>query len=136
MGKISMNKIDKDMLLSMLVSGRVDLKIPKAVEVVDFQNGEFDRGEKGIMYWANLTVVDAEEIELLRSIGLEDNATLIKMKITGYENEDLSPLIKEVLDTSETELIFVEKKNKLGGSEIVGLAFKEDLTRLVLKGAK
>lgn len=129
MGKISMNKIDKDMLLSMLVSGRVDLKIPQVVEIVDYQTGEFDRGDKGIMYWANLTVVDAEEIELLRGINLEENASPIKMKLTGYDNEDLSVLKGKVIDTSEMELAFTEKKTRVG-NEIVGLAFKTDLNGL------
>lgn len=129
MKKNSMNNVDKDAILKMLVSGEIDVKIPKAVEVVDFQNGEFDRGEKGIMYWANLTVVDAEEIELLRGINLEENASPIKMKLTGYDNEDLSVLKGKVIDTSKMELVFTEKKTRVG-NEIVGLAFKTDLNGL------
>ena len=57
----------------MLISNENSVKIPQAVEVVDYQTGEFDRGgEKGLMYWANLSVVDVEELELLKSVGLEE----------------------------------------------------------------
>ncbi len=130
MGKIPMSKVDKESVLNMLISNENSVKIPQAVEVVDYQTGEFDRGgEKGLMYWANLSVVDAEELELLKSVGLEENAILIKLKVSDYNNENLEVLKGKVLDTKSMEIVFVEKKSKVG-NEITGLAFKTSFRNL------
>ena len=84
MGKIPMSKVDKESVLNMLISNENSVKIPQAVEVVDYQTGEFDRGgEKGLMYWANLCVVDVEELELLKSVGLEGS-------VAKFENQTRS----------------------------------------------
>ena len=81
MGKIPMSKVDKESVLNMLISNENSVKIPQAVEVVNYQTGEFDRGgEKGLMYWANLSVVDVEELELLKSVGLEGS-------VAKFENQ-------------------------------------------------
>ena len=85
--------------------------------------------KKGLMYWANLSVVDVEELELLKSVGLEENASLIKLKVSDYNNENLEALKGKVLDTNAMEIVFVEKKSKVG-SEITGLAFKTSFREL------
>ena len=91
MKKIAMSKVTKESLVD-VVLGQSEVVIPNSVTVLNYQTGEFDRGEKGLMYWANLSVVDVEELELLKSVGLEENASLIKLKVSDYNNENLEAL--------------------------------------------
>lgn len=134
MSKVAMNNVDKGILLSMISGEDIKINIPKVVKVVDFQTGDFDRGgDKGVMYWANLSVVDSEELALLEQVGLLDNANELKMKISNYQNENLDNLIGVDLKTSGMDVVFTEK-NSNRGSEITGLAFKTDLNEI--KGAK
>ena len=128
MKKIPMTKVTKESLVD-VVLGQSEVVIPNSVTVLNYQTGEFDRGEKGLMYWANLSVVDVEELELLKSVGLEENASLIKLKVSDYNNENLEALKGKVLDTNAMEIVFVEKKSKVG-SEITGLAFKTSFREL------
>ena len=130
MKKIAMSKVTKESLVD-VVLGQSEVVIPNSVTVLNYQTGEFDRGEKGLMYWANLSVVDVEELELLKSVGLEENASLIKLKVSDYNNENLEALKGKVLDTNAMEIVFVEKKSKVG-SEITGLAFKTSFRELSL----
>ena len=129
MKNVSMNNVNKDVLLEAL-TGEVNVKIPAVVEVLDTQTGAIKQEDGTEMKWANLTVTDSEDLEKLRSIGLEENASQLKVKLAGYKgDEDLSLLVGQLLDTSSMELVFVEKRTSRG-TQIEGLAFRttvEDL---------
>ena len=123
-----MNNVNKDVLLEAL-TGEVNVKIPAVVEVLDTQTGTIKQENGTEMQWASLTVTDSEDLEKLRSIGLEENASQLKVKLADYKGDDLSLLIGQLLDTSNMELVFVEKRTPRG-TQIEGVAFRttvEDL---------
>lgn len=128
MKNVSMNKVNKDVLLEAL-TGELNVKIPAVVEVLDTQTGAIKQEDGTEMKWASLTVVDSEELEVMRSVGYEDNANQLKVKLADYKGDDISLLIGQLLDTSNMELVFIEKRNPRG-TQIEGLAFRttvEDL---------
>ena len=128
MKNVSMNNVNKDVLLEAL-TGEVNVKIPAVVEVLDTQTGTIKQENGTEMQWASLTVTDSEDLEKLRSIGLEENASQLKVKLADYKGDDLSLLIGQLLDTSNMELVFVEKRTPRG-TQIEGVAFRttvEDL---------
>lgn len=127
--KVAMNKVTKDVLLELLSGENVDVVIPDKVTVISYVADSIDQGEKGLMYWARLEVTSTEELELLQSIGLQENANILKVKLSGYQNENLNNLVGKNLDTSVMELIFDEKKIR-DRTDIVGLAFKTELKEL------
>lgn len=124
--KVAMNKVTKETLLELLSGGNVEMSIPSEVTVVDYVADSIDRGDKGLMYWARLEVVSTEELELLKQVGLEENANPLKLKISGYSNENLNSFVGRTVDTTGMELVFDEKKIR-DSKEIVGLCFKADL---------
>lgn len=129
MKNVSMNNVNKDVLLEAL-TGEVNVKIPAVVEVLDTQTGTIKQENGAEMQWASLTVTDSEDLEKLRSIGLEENASQLKVKLADYKGDDLSLLIGQLLDTSNMQLVFIEKRNPRGIQQIEGLAFRttvEDL---------
>lgn len=128
MKNVSMNNVNKDVLLEAL-TGEVNVKIPAVVEVLDTQTGAIKQEDGTEMKWASLTVTDSEDLEKLRSIGLEENASQLKVKLADYKGDDLSLLIGQLLDTSNMQLVFIEKRSPRG-TQIEGLAFRttvEDL---------
>lgn len=128
MKNVSMNNVNKDVLLEAL-TGEVNVKIPAVVEVLDTQTGTIKQENGAEMQWASLIVTDSEDLEKLRSIGLEENASQLKVKLADYKGDDLSLLIGQLLDTSNMQLVFIEKRNPRG-TQIEGLAFRttvEDL---------
>ncbi|MFT9225007.1 hypothetical protein [Liquorilactobacillus satsumensis] len=126
--KITMNKIDESTLLD-LVLGQV--AIPKTVKVVDYQNGDIDRGDKGLLYWANLQVVDTEQLAKLASIGMEDNADVLKLKLANYDNQNLADYVGTVLDVSNAGLVFTKSRATGNRSaEINGVAFRQNFDEL------
>lgn len=129
MTKVAMNKVTKETLLDLLSGGNVEMNIPNEVTVVSYVADSIDRGDKGLMYWARLEVVSTEELELLKKVGLEENANLLKLKLSGYQNENLNALVGRNLDTAGMELVFDEKKIR-DRTDIVGLCFKSELKDL------
>lgn len=129
MKKIMMNKVDKDVLVE-IISGRAEVSIPETVIVGSVQTGSFDRGEKGLMCWANMVVYSSDELELLTSVGLEENANELKLKLANYQNENLDNWIDKKIDVSEFEVVLVEKKGNRGTTDIVGLAFRAEIADL------
>lgn len=131
MKNVSMNKVNKDVLLE-AVTGEVNVKVPATVEVLDTQTGTIKQ-ESGEMKWGSLTVADTEELELLRSVGLEDNVNQLKVKLADYKGEDISILVGQLLDTSTMELVFIEKRTPRG-TQIDGIAFRTTLSDTVQGG--
>lgn len=129
MTKVAMNKVTKEVLLELLSGENVDVMIPEKVTVVSYVADSIDRGDKGLIYWARLEVTPTEELNLLKSIGLEENANLLKLKLSGYQNENLNALVGRNLDTAGMELVFDEKKIR-DRTDIVGLCFKSELKDL------
>lgn len=127
--KVAMNKVTKEALLDLLSNGNVEIVIPSEVTVIDYVDGNIDRADKGLMYWARLEVVSTEELELLKQVGLEENANLLKLKLSGYQNENLNALVGRTLNTAGMELVFDEKKVR-DRMDIVGLCFKSELKDL------
>lgn len=132
MKNVSMDKVNKDVLLQ-VVTGEVSVKVPQAVEVLDTQTGVIKQENGTETQWASLTVTDSEDLELLRSINLEENASQLKVKLADYKGEDISLLVGQLLDTSNMELVFIEKRNPRG-TQIDGIAFKTRLADTVQGG--
>lgn len=132
MKNVSMNNVNKDVLLEALI-GEVNVKIPATVEVLDAQTGVIKQENGTEMQWGSLTVTDSEDLEKLRSIGLEENASQLKVKLADYKGEDISLLIGHSLDTSNMELVFVEKRNPRG-TQIDGVAFRTTVANLTEGG--
>lgn len=129
MTKVAMNKVTKETLLDLLSGADIEMDIPSKVTVVDYVADSIDRGDKGLMYWARLEVVSTVELELLKQVGLEENANLLKLKLSGYQNENLDSLVGVTINTAAMELVFDEKKIR-DRTDIVGLAFKTELKDL------
>ncbi len=131
MTNVSMDKVNKDVLLQM-VTGEVNVTVPAVVEVLDTQTGTIQQ-ENGEMQWASLTVADTEELELLRSINREELVPQLKVKLADYKGEDVSLLVGQLLDTTNMQLVFIEKRNPRG-SQIEGIAFRTTLADTVQGG--
>lgn len=129
MAKISMAKVDKEALLAMAIGEDVVISIPSKVKVMDYQTGTFKRDSGEEMFWANLMVADSEELALLEKVGLEENANMLKVKLAGYNNQNLNNLLGAELATDNMGAVFLEKKTRIG-IDIVGMAFKADLNGL------
>ena len=127
--KVAMNKVTKESLLELLSGADIEMDIPSKVTVVDYVADSIDRGDKGLMYWARLEVVSTAELELLKQVGLEENANILKVKLSGYQNENLDSLVGVTINTAAMELVFDEKKIR-DRTDIVGLAFKTELKDL------
>lgn len=123
MSKIKMNKISQDELMGLVLSS---LEVPQEVEIVDLVIGDFKTNTGEIRPWANFECVDTYELELLKSVGLEENASIIKFKIQDYEGESLQRYLNKKIDVSDTPKVFITDKNK----NISGLAFRDTLENL------
>lgn len=132
MANLSMDKITKDVLLKM-VTGEVNVKVPAVVEVLDTQTGTIKQETGTEMQWASLTVADSEELELLRSINREELVPQLKVKLADYKSEEIGLLVGQLLDTSNMELVFIEKRNPRG-TQIEGLAFRTTVADLAQGG--
>lgn len=132
MTNVSMDKVSKDVLLQ-VVAGEVNVKVPAVVEVLDTQTGVIKQEDGTEMQWASLTVTDSEELDKLRSIGLEENASRLRVKLADYKGEDVGLLVGQLLDTTNMELVFVEKRNPRG-TQIEGLAFRTTVADLAQGG--
>ena len=129
MKNVSMDKVNKDVLLQ-VVTGEVNVKVPQTVEVLDTQTGIIKQENGTETQWASLTVTDSEDLELLRSIGLEENASQLKVKLADYKGEDVNLLVGQLLDTTNMELVFTEKRTPRG-TQIEGIAFRTTLADTV-----
>ncbi|WP_211360032.1 hypothetical protein, partial [Macrococcus equipercicus] len=79
--------------------------------------------------YASLKVVDLEELEKLQSVGLEENANEVKVKLKGYGGEQLESLLGANVLTTNLDLQFNEKNTKYG-SIIEGLIFSAEISSL------
>lgn len=125
MENVSMDKVNKDVLLQ-VITGEVNVKVPQTVEVLDTQTGTIKQENGTEMQWASLTVADSEDLDLLRSIGREELVPQLKVKVADYKGEDISLFVGHSLDTSNMELVFIEKRNPRG-TQIDGIAFRTTL---------
>lgn len=132
MKNVSMDKVNKDVLLQVVI-GEVNVKVPQTVEVLDTQTGVIKQENGAETQWASLTVTDSEDLELLRSIGLEENASRLKVKLADYKGEDVNLLVGQLLDTTNMELVFTEKRTPRG-TQIEGIAFRTTLADTVQGG--
>lgn len=132
MTNVSMDKVNKDVLLQ-VVTGEVNVTVPAVVEVLDTQTGTIQQENGTEMQWASLAVADTEELELLRSINREELVPQLKVKLADYKGEDVGLLVGQLLDTSNMELVFIEKRNPRG-SQIEGIAFRTTLADTVQGG--
>lgn len=132
MENVSMDKVNKDVLLQ-VVTGEVNVRIPQTVEVLDTQMGTIKQENGTEMQWASLTVADSEELELLRSINREELVPQLKVKLADYKGEDVNLLVGQLLDTTNMELVFMEKRTPRG-IQIEGIAFRTTLADTVQGG--
>lgn len=122
MENVSMDKVSKDVLLQ-VITGEVNVKVPQTVEVLDTQTGTIKQENGTEMQWASLTVADSEDLDLLRSIGREELVPQLKVKLADYKGEDVTLLVGQLLDTTNMELVFTEKRTPRG-TQIDGVALE------------
>ena len=132
MENVSMDKVNKDVLLQ-VVTGEVNVRVPQTVEVLDTQTGTIKQENGTEMQWASLTVADSEDLDLLRSIGREELVPQLKVKLADYKGEDVNLLVGQLLDTTNMELVFMEKRTPRG-TQIEGIAFRTTLADTVQGG--
>lgn len=132
MKNVSMSNVTKDVLLQ-VVTGEVSVTVPAVVEVLDTQMGTIKQENGTEMQWASLTVADSEELELLRSINREELVPQLKVKLADYKGEDVNLLVGQLLDTTNMELVFLEKRTPRG-TQIEGIAFRTTLADTVQGG--
>lgn len=132
MKNVSMNKVNKDVLLQ-AVTGEINVRVPATVEVLDTQMGTIKQENGTETQWASLTVADTEELDTLRSVGYEDNVNQLKVKLADYKGEDVTLLVGKLLDTTNMELVFTEKRTPRG-TQIEGIAFRTTLADTVQGG--
>lgn len=132
MENVSMDKVTKDVLLQ-VVAGEVNVRVPQTVEVLDTQTGTIKQEDGTEMQWASLTVADTEELDLLRSINREELVPRLKVKLADYRGEDVGLLVNQLLDTSNMQLVFLEKRTPRG-TQVEGVAFRTTLGDTVQGG--
>lgn len=123
MSKVKMNKINQEDLME-LVLGSLD--VPQEVTILGYSVGDFKTNNGEVRPWANFECTDTHELDLLKSVGLEENAGIIKFKVQDYEGEALDEYLGKNIDVSTTPTVFVTDKNK----NISGLAFRDILENL------
>lgn len=105
-----------------------ELKAAKAVDLPEsylirsVNVGEF----KGTSY-ANLTVIDEEELEKLKQVGLENRVQELKIKVTNFDGRDIHMLQDKKIKTHNFSFEF----KKMGDyNKIVALIAKVDVDEI------
>lgn len=137
MAKISMNKVTKAAIIEMLETREVNVDIPDTVVITGYSTGELEAGADGNKKpWLRFDAVSAKELDLLKQVGLEDNANSIKVKIANYagpyvgdEDSRLNKFVGHKFSTEDMALTLQEKKSRFG-SDITGVAFRTTLESL------
>lgn len=125
--KMTMDNVTSEMLLEVIkVNNLAD--VPSVITVLDFNLGEYQARNDEMKPWANLVVTDTRKLEALKTIDLEENAKMIKVKLAKYEGENLDNLLGKELSTQNMNLEFAT--DKFGN--ITGLVFKTSLDELEL----
>lgn len=124
--KVSMNNVDTDVLLYLVVGEDVQVNIPSVVKVSSFNVGTYKDNKGDSHPWGNLTVCDADELKKLASVGLEHDVQELKIKLKGYQDEDLKTYVGKNLDVSDLDLVFTTDFR----NNINGLAFRGNLAEL------
>ncbi|TDM28962.1 hypothetical protein ETI03_11245 [Macrococcoides canis] len=125
--KMTMDNVTSEMLLEVIkVNNLAD--VPSVITVLDFNLGEYQARNDEMKPWANLVVTDTRKLEALKTIDLEENAKMIKVKLAKYEGENLDNLLGKELSTQNMNLEF--STDKFGN--VTGLVFKTSLDELEL----
>lgn len=122
-----MSEVTKDDVLAYMVGDEIVIDYPTKVTVLDFDGGVIDQGEQGKMSWAKLIVAGTEELKTLSSVGYEENAKRITVKLADYQGENLNYLVGKTISTEPAEIVFLEKRGNRG-VQIEGMAFKMPLS--------
>lgn len=128
MKKIAMNKFNEDAILGWLTEGDVEVNIPPLVVVKSYESGTVENGSRTID-WARLEVVDMAELEALESVGLAENANILKVKLQNYQGQLLENFVGKTISTEEMELV-LEKRRQGNNSNIDGVAFRTDISTI------
>lgn len=124
-----MNKANQDAVLSCLLNPKEnEIYVPDSIKIMSLESGEIENGNR-VTKWIKFACVSVEELEKLASVGLEENANEIKMKVSGYQGEDFGNLIGAVLETSDLAIEFDEQKRG-NRSSIAGLCFRANMNDL------
>lgn len=122
---LTMDNVTSELLLEVIKENNL-ADVPGVVTVVDYNIGTYTTRDGDEKPWANLEVTDTEKLELLRTVNLEGNAKVIKVKLGHYQGESLDILIDKKLSTDEMALDFTVDRF----SNITGLVFKTSLDML------
>lgn len=102
--------------------------IPTSLKVIDINTGIMNEGEENQRSWANLTVIDTELYEKFESIGQEEYCPTFKVKLKGYNGEDLSQFQDRDISFEDFELTFVTDRYK----QPIGLALVLELNSILV----
>lgn len=128
MSEVSMNKVNEDVLLDLVLSGQ-GVHIPKKVIVIGYKDGTYKDNNDDEQPWASLIVNDAEEVVKLKQVGLESIANELTLKLSNYDGSNLDKLVGQTFGTENFDVVF-QSKNSRFGSSINGVAFKIDFSEV------
>lgn len=103
-----------------------NVHIPETSKVVEINTGIMNEGEENQRYWANLTVVDAELYDKFESIGAEEHCPTFKVKLKGYNGQNLSTLQDSEIRFNRFEVVFLLDKFK----QPIGLGLSVELANM------
>lgn len=98
-----------------------------SVIILDTNTGDFIAEDGRIIHFASLQVAELTEYNKLKSVNLEENATMFNIKLKGYNQESIQHLIGSTLVLDEKfQLIFSKNKGR-----IIGFDFKVDIDEVI-----
>lgn len=122
MKKLSMHEVNEEFLLKFLEENE-GVNVPNQVTVNKLNEGEYEARDGSKKPWVSFDVVGVEEYATLSSVGLENLASVMKVKISNYEGENVQRFVGANISVNNAKLEFVKDKYK----NIIGLCFRMEL---------
>lgn len=113
------NELNEETLLNII---KENYNVPNTVKILEFKNGKIEENE--ILY-AYFIGAEVKEYEALKSVGLEDNYTQLKIKIGNYQGENLENLKGRTLNLNSAKIEFNKVRNRING-----LSFRIDIDNI------
>lgn len=113
------NELNEETLLNII---KENYNVPSTVKILEFKNGKIEENE--ILY-AYFIGAEVKEYEALKSVGLEDNYTQLKIKLGNYQGENLENLKGRTLNLDSAKIEFNKVRNRING-----LSFRIDIDNI------
>lgn len=121
--KLKLSDVSEESLLKLLQEKEL-IELPKQMEIIKVQTGVIEENQ---FNWCALECANKEELDKLKTIGLESRYTPLKVRVKGYRGQDLKWLEGKVLDLNNLTLEFSKTRTT---KNINGLQFKLEFSAL------